>query len=269
MKLMTLNTHSIIEDDSERKLGCLADAICEIEPDIIALQEVSQTSSLPVLDNSKRCGVVSMRRDIQITCDNYAVSLSSLLQSKKLSYHCLWLPIKRGYEKLDEGVAILSRHSIIDADVIDLSENDDYSSWKTRKGLGIKLSDNCWYYSLHFGWWDDRKEPFALEWKRFTEAVYGKKVWAMGDFNSPDNIRDEGYDAVTTSGWYDSYLSAKSRDDGITVMREIDGWKSGDKMRLDYIFSNYNADVVSSEVIFNGKNREVVSDHFGVLISIV
>lgn len=266
MKLLTLNTHSIIEEDSDIKAGYLAKAISEIEPDIVALQEVNQTSSLPPLDQDSKYGVISMRNDIPLRCDNYAVNLARQLCDMNLQYNCLWLPIKKGYGSLDEGVAILSKSNIIDADVINLSIKDDYDCWKTRKGLGIKLSDNCWYYSLHFGWWDDKAEPFAAQWQSFAESVRGKKVWAMGDYNSPDNIRDEGYDLVSTSGWYDSYLAALKRDDGVTVDRNIAGWHNGDKKRIDYIFSNYKADVISSEVIFNGKNREIISDHFGVLV---
>ena len=268
MKLLTLNTHSIIEDDYEIKLTHLAKAISEIKPDVIALQEVNQTSSLPTLDSELRYGVVSMRSDISVKADNYAVNLCRQLHDTNAHYNCLWLPIKEGYDNLDEGVAVLSRSNICDADVVNLSLNDDYSSWKTRKGLGIKLSDNTWYYSLHFGWWDDAAEPFSAQWQRFTQSVCGKKVWAMGDFNSPDNIRDEGYDLVSSNGWYDSYISARKKDSGITVDRSIDGWRyNSDRKRIDYIFSNYKEDIESSEVIFNGKNRERVSDHFGVLIS--
>ena len=267
MKLLTLNTHSIIEEDYKNKLAYLAEVISEIKPDVIALQEVSQTSSLPVLDSNSRYGVVSMRKDIPLKADNYAVNLCQILFENNAHYNCLWLPIKRGYENLDEGVAILSRGNVCDADVVNLSQNDDYNSWKTRKGLGIKLSDNTWYYSLHFGWWDDAAEPFLKQWHKFTESVYGKRVWAMGDFNSPDNIRDEGYDLVTTSGWYDSFLTAKEHDSGITVDKTIAGWREGDRKRIDYIFSNYKEDVIRSEVIFNGTNKEVVSDHFGVLVS--
>ena len=268
MKLLTLNTHSIIEEDCDIKLTYLANAISGIKPDVIALQEVSQTSSLSILDADSKYGVVSMRSDISIKADNYAVNLCKELHNRDAHYNCLWLPIKRGYENLDEGVAILSRSNICDADIVNLSLNDDYNSWKTRKGLGIKLSDNTWYYSLHFGWWDDVKEPFSAQWQRFTESVRGKKVWAMGDFNSPDNIRDEGYDLVSRSGWYDSYICAEKKDDGITVDRTIEGWNlDSNKKRIDYIFSNYKEDIDSSKVIFNGINREIVSDHFGVMIS--
>ena len=38
--------------------------------------------------------------------------------------------------------------------------------------------------------------------------------------------------------------------------------------RLDYIFCNTQADVRTSNVICNGKNASVVSDHYGVMITV-
>ena len=45
MKLLTLNTHSLIENSYEKKLADFISAIREIKPDIIALQEVNQSCS--------------------------------------------------------------------------------------------------------------------------------------------------------------------------------------------------------------------------------
>ena len=68
----------------------------------------------------------------------------------------------------------------------------------------------------------------------------------------------------------------KKKDDGITVAEEIDGWREADgrskaakhEKRLDYIFCNTQADVRTSNVICNGKNAPVVSDHYGVVITV-
>ena len=54
MKLLTLNTHSLVEAEYERKLCDLVTAVCDIRPDIIALQEVSQSLSAPCLRESFR-----------------------------------------------------------------------------------------------------------------------------------------------------------------------------------------------------------------------
>ena len=61
--------------------------------------------------------------------------------------------------------------------------------------------------------------------------------------------------------------TADTKDGRITVCRAIDGWREcGDSMRIDYIFSGSDKKIKSSRVIFNGRNRDVVSDHFGIII---
>ena len=46
MKLITLNTHSLIEEHYEEKLHAFAEMVRKEKPDILALQEVNQTQSL-------------------------------------------------------------------------------------------------------------------------------------------------------------------------------------------------------------------------------
>lgn len=41
-----------------------------------------------------------------------------------------------------------------------------------------------------------------------------------------------------------------------------------DAKRLDYIFCNTQEKVKSSQVVCNGKNYPVVSDHYGVMIEV-
>ena len=43
MKLITLNTHSIVEPDYEEKLYSFSGVVLEERPEILALQEVNQT----------------------------------------------------------------------------------------------------------------------------------------------------------------------------------------------------------------------------------
>ncbi len=44
MKLITLNTHSLVEPGYENKLKLFAEAVLRERPDVIALQEVNQIS---------------------------------------------------------------------------------------------------------------------------------------------------------------------------------------------------------------------------------
>ena len=271
MKLLTLNTHSLVEDNYRKKLDAFVSAIAEQRPDIIALQEVNQTIAEAQVDVISE-GYVPCVENIVIRKDNHVYKAAELLEGAGVKYYWTWLPLKKGYDKYDEGIALMSRSRIIETDVVRISETDDYNNWKTRKIIGIRTeaAPDEWFFSVHYGWWDDLDEPFQNQWQKTVE--YMKKysrVWLMGDFNSPAEVRNEGYDMINSSGWYDSYTRARTRDNGITVGKVIDGWRdkvSGtDGMRIDQIWCSQKAEIASSEVIFNGANKPVVSDHYGVV----
>ena len=270
MKLLTLNTHSLVEDNYSKKLDAFVSAITEQRPDIIALQEVNQTIAETQADVISE-GYVPCVENIVIRKDNHVYKAAELLENAGVKYYWTWLPLKKGYDKYDEGIALMSRSRIIETDVVTISETDDYNNWKTRKIIGIRTeaAPDEWFFSVHYGWWDDLDEPFQNQWQKTVE--YMKKysrVWLMGDFNSPAEVRNEGYDMINSGGWYDSYTLARTRDNGITVGKVIDGWRdkvSGtDGMRIDQIWCSQKAEIASSEVIFNGSNKPVVSDHYGV-----
>ena len=51
MKLLTLNTHSLIEPDYEAKREIFVSFIAREQPEVFALQEVSQTACAPLLED--------------------------------------------------------------------------------------------------------------------------------------------------------------------------------------------------------------------------
>lgn len=131
-------------------------------------------------------------------------------------------------------MALLSKKPIARVQQFLTSKTDDYENWKTRRILGIQpegISD--WFFTVHMGWWNDEEESFADQWKCIQERLKNPEyregnIWLMGDFNSQDDVRGEGYDLVLKSGWKDTYLLAEEKDDGITVAEEIDGWREAD-----------------------------------------
>lgn len=273
MKLMTLNTHSLIEKNYSQKLNDFILAVFEKKPDIIALQEVNQSMSADVVSVKKLMGYFHCEEKAVIRSDNHVYNAVNILREKGLEYYWTWLPVKCGYSKYTEGIALMSRSPITEAIVIGVSEINNFYNWKTRKIVGIKTekTGDELFFSVHYGWWNDREEPFCNQWKNTLEKLpKADKIWLMGDFNNPEQISNEGYDLILSDGWYDSYEYAKTKDNGITVGKAIDGWKdkitSTDGMRIDLILCSKKAEVLSSEVIFNGKNYPVVSDHYGVLI---
>lgn len=127
-------------------------------------------------------------------------------------------------------MALLSKKPIARVQQFLTSKTDDYENWKTRRILGIQPEGSSdWFFTVHMGWWNEEEEPFVDQWKCIQETLKDSKyregtIWLMGDFNSQDDVRGEGYDLVLKNGWKDTYLLAEEKDDGITVAEEIDGW---------------------------------------------
>ena len=280
MKLLTLNTHSLQEENYGQKLEWFVEAILREKPDIIALQEVNQTCDAPVLDADQLAGQYPVPGCMQIRQDNHAAAVARMLRSAGVDCWWAWIPIKRGYGKYDEGVAVLSLgRPIRCVDQFPVSKTSDYNSWRTRAVLGVQVEGlEDWFYSLHMGWWDDEVDRFLDQWKRLNCCIMSKRmcgnVWLMGDFNAPDRVHGQSYEHIVASGWFDTYALAHSRDSGITVSGAIDGWKQRhvfkmeDGMRLDYIWCSRKQEVRSSRIMFNGIKEPVVSDHFGILIDV-
>ena len=280
MKILTLNTHSLQEENYQQKLEWFIEGILAEKPDIIALQEVNQTADEELMDVELLEGQYPIPGCMKIRRDNHAAQVACRLRQAGVECYWAWLPIKLGYDKYDEGVAILSLgRKIRCVDQFPISRVNDYGNWRTRAVLGVQVEGlDDWFYCLHMGWWDDATDRFLDQWKKLNCCIAGKRmcgpVWLLGDFNAPDVIPDQSYAHIVSGGWVDTYRAAKNKDDGITVPGIIDGWRdklAGQKvegMRLDYIWCSRKKEISSSRVVFNGKKEPVVSDHFGVMIEI-
>jgi len=273
MKLLTLNAHSHVEEAYPDKLRHLIEAVEVFFPDVIALQESSQTLTghpVPPPPNF----LLPENVEVSLTADNHALLLAEGLGELGLPYYWCWLPVKIGYGRLREGLAILSRRPIRTARAILLSRRNNPADWRTRKALAITTEESDTVFcSVHLGRWDDPVEPFADQWKRLHHALspFPGQVFLMGDFNAPAHASDEGYTRVLADGWHDTYAIARKKNDGSTVRHSIDGWRDGgvsEEMRIDYIFSRLKPSVVSSYTVFDGQSSPAVSDHCGILTEI-
>lgn len=230
MKIMTINTHSLVEPEFEEKRERFARVILKERPDLLAMQEVNQTAAAPELAAERLAGYVACPgNSVAVREDNYAAWLADRLHRDGLEYSWTWLPAKLGYDRYDEGMAVFARRPIRQAEQFFISRSQDYRNWKTRKLLGVQVGES-WYYTVHMGWWDDEEEPFASQWNRLEAYLHekrksGQPVWLMGDFNSPSAVRGQGYDLVCQSGWRDTFADAKERVGGVTVEEVIDGWR--------------------------------------------
>ncbi len=281
MKILTLNTNSLHGEDYPRRLDAFVAGLLEEMPDIVALPEVNQTVSAGEMDPERLEGQYPVPGCIQIREDNHAAQVAIRLRQAGVECSWAWIPIKLGYEKFDEGVAILSlNRKIRCVDAFPISRTNDYHNWRTRAVLGVQVEGlEDWFYTVHMGWWQDELEPFLAQWRKLNTCLASRRmcspVWLMGDFNSPDHIRREGYDAITACGWKDMFLAAQEGVPGCTVCGDIDGWRDltgpagrSDK-RLDYIWCSQPRKIKHARVLFDGKHGPVVSDHYAVLVETV
>lgn len=259
MKLLTLNCHSWQEENQLEKIRIIAEVIKEKSYDVIALQEVSQLMDESLVNN-------------KIKANNFALILLNQLNELGISnYKMVWDFSHIGYDVYEEGVSILTKHNIVNDYSFFISQSKDINYWKTRKIVGASINIDGQlmdFYSCHLGWWDDNEEPFKDQVDcLFKNITFDKPTFFMGDFNNNAFIDNEGYDYLIKKGLYDTFYLAKQKDKGITIKGKIDGWAlNKNDMRLDLILVNEKINVKSSLVIFNAKNKKVVSDHFGVEI---
>ncbi|WP_026592565.1 endonuclease/exonuclease/phosphatase family protein [Bacillus sp. UNC437CL72CviS29] len=261
MKLLTLNCHSWQEENQIEKIRHLAKTIQEEDYDVIALQEVSQSiKAQNVCGNKKK--------------DNYGLVLLAELEKLGLrNYNIVWDFSHIGYDIYEEGLAIITKHPIVKQNSFFISESKDISYWKARKIVSVTISykgKNITLYSCHLGWWNDEEEPFQDQVDCLIKNVNRNELsFLMGDFNNNARLQGEGYDYLMQKGFYDTYELALKKDEGTTVQGKIAGWdENKQNLRIDLILSNKPTTVLSSKVIFNGVNRNVISDHFGVEVQL-
>lgn len=262
MRLITLNAHS-----TPGEAKAFADAVTRLCPDIIALQEVNQGKNASVCVEEE--GIIS--RGIPLKEDNFALCAVRELKQKGWMYHLVWLGIKSGYDRYDEGLAFLCRCPIKETDTVLLSKENDYNNWRCRMALGIRIGDE-WFYNLHTGRWEDQEEPFLSQWNNLQKRrKQGFRNWLMGDFNAPAEQRNKGYDKVLSDGWKDTRHLAEKKAGKFTVPGSIDGWEDADDesgMRMDFIMVDKDVPIKESAVVFDGIREEVLSDHFGVMVTL-
>ncbi|MBM7655440.1 endonuclease/exonuclease/phosphatase family protein [Neobacillus cucumis] len=262
MKLLTLNCHSWQEESQLEKINYLAQTIKEKSYDVIALQEVNQLIEEDCVYKN-------------VKSSNFAYIL--LQEFKKLGiteYSLVWGLSNEIEEMYEEGLAILTKYPIVEEFSFYVSKLVDINNWKTRKIVGAKIIYNnrpISFYSCHMGWWGDVEEPFKYQLDSLLQHVnQDEQFYLLGDFNNSTHLKGEGYDYLLKQGLYDTYQLARNKDNGITVKGKINGWENNKQdLRIDLILSNQGVKVEYSNVIFNGENKSVISDHFGVETKVV
>lgn len=273
MKLLSLNTHSLLEEDWKQKLEYIAAKIHAEQYDVIAFQEVNQRITSEEIDI---CELVKLRyilsdKSTNVRADNFALLLILHLQEYGDCYHWTFAVSHIGYQVFEEGLALLSKNPILEAKSFMVSEETNRLRPQTRRQIGIRVDregQTFSFYSVHFGWWKKEKERFSKQWDRFMDEIKEEKgtIYIMGDFNNPAEIVGEGYDYIMKDGiWRDTWCLDKEQETFLTMQGSIDGWKECQTgLRIDLIIKNKPLKSGRIGTVFDGKNGAIVSDHFGV-----
>ena len=98
MKILTLNTHSYMEDNFENKYNTLIDCLIKEEFDIIAFQEVNQLEKSRIVNQALNHYYVSSNQNINIKIDNFALKVINSLSQQNLNYYWSYLPMHIGFD---------------------------------------------------------------------------------------------------------------------------------------------------------------------------
>ncbi|MBR5525163.1 MAG: endonuclease/exonuclease/phosphatase family protein, partial [Brochothrix sp.] len=111
MKFLTLNTHSLMGDYDCPQAVTLANFISHNDVDVIALQEVNQSIAADTVTTLPsryyNCSTIPLKND------NFALEVINHLATLACDYYFTWLPSHIGYDRYDEGLALLSKKPII------------------------------------------------------------------------------------------------------------------------------------------------------------
>lgn len=276
MRLLTLNVHGRIEEQLEDKMNAIVDFIAKQDVDYIALQEIAQEMDDKLVSDdlllaSNYIQTTKQYFDVPIKESNYAYQLVEKLKQQNLTYYWSFAPTHIGFETYDEGVAILSKHPF-ESEPLHISQTLDYSNYHTRFALVAKDTQRqLLVLSTHHSWWEN---GFEMEWNKIENYIKDSQYnyfAILGDFNNEASIKGEGYQLMMESDLniQDSFLEADQTIGEFTVEDAIAGWDDHhDQKRIDYQFFNPEATIENHEVVFDGKKYPVVSDHYGIYVTI-
>ena len=134
MNLLTINTHSWLEEEPLKKLEEIAKVILSSESEIIALQEVNQkvaSKKVPLEQLTTFCPVATQT---PVHEDNFAYLIVQYLAEKGQHYYWSWEMSHIGYAIYEEGNALLSKCPLT-SEALLISESQEPTNYRTRKIL--------------------------------------------------------------------------------------------------------------------------------------
>lgn len=269
MKMLTLNTHSWMEEDGQQQLEVLAKRIMKEDYDLIALQEVNQLITSPLANLDKYFQPTEDQQAIHQ--DNFLFCLTERLKAYDCQYYWGWSYNHIGYDIYHEGIGLLSKTPFAAMDLL-VSKSKDPTDYHTRRLMigETKLGkQRITVVSGHFSWWQGKEKAFAYEWQQLEETLRNNSdgLILMGDFNNDAMISGEGYKLVMNSplSLQDTFMKAEKRYGEHTVEEAIDGWTNNlAQLRIDYVVVSEHFTIDCYRIVFNGKTDPKISDHYGI-----
>lgn len=276
MRMLTLNCHSLLNYDSDRQIQEIVDQIVREEIDVLSLQEANQSQLADAVaeDELESLGYKEPAEESAvIKSDNFACRLSRALKKVKLDFKWSWNQAYREADGLEWGVALFSRLCLTNVHSALISSSDFAGNLTRRCVLLAQLVDETKTVvaAVHFN--GENSSEFRYEWGNLMETIADLElsdhpVYLLGNFNVDAEV-DTGSYKLMCQEFDDTYCSAVSKGDGMTVRGKIDGWDdSGISERLDYILTNAQNEVSYSRVCFDGNIGPRISNHAGVLIEV-
>jgi maltose 6'-phosphate phosphatase len=250
LKVLTLNLHCYQEDRQDEKFSLIAEAVADMDIDIVCLQEVGE----PVAGNGRSCSRLNAARVIN--------------ERLKRPYHMFadWSHI--GFDSYREGVAILSRYPFMERDSGFVSPDTDPHTIHSRKVCLVRVDVPYMgpvdIFCVHLSWWENgfsQQFENLRAWASSRQQDRAAATLLCGDFNAAAGSC--GYRLVTRD-FVDQFRTA--------VLQEWCGGdhrcferRFGEDGRIDHIFMNKSGQLkpAAARVLFTDNDYGRVSDHFG------
>ena len=257
LKILTLNLHCYQEENQDAKFSQIANAINDLDIDIVCLQEVGEPLRNGGGDwNANAAKIIRDR----------------LRQPYHL--HTDWAHI--GFDRFREGVAVLSKYDFVTTDAGYVSASHDVHSINSRKVVMVQVDVPYMglvnVFSAHLSWPTGGFFEQFDRLRMWANNRHGGNVAATflcGDFNI--KAGSEGYQAVVrTSEYDDQYLAVTSQDAFEQIFRkQSSNIEHLDKDgRIDFIFMQKRSSLqaVAARELFTNGDYGRVSDHTGYCV---
>jgi maltose 6'-phosphate phosphatase len=258
LKVLTLNLHCCQEDNQDAKLSVIAQAIRDLDIDIVCLQEVAEPWNN---------GLGQW----------YSNTAHIIRERVGRAYHLHQDWSHLGFDRYREGCAILSRHELIGTDSGYVSISRDPFNIHARRVVHARI--NVPYvgpvniFSSHLSWINDgfrEQLPRLRQWANEQHSGEVAATLLCGDFNVPAG--SEGYDLATRDGNFtDQFLLAQVRQ----RYEEGYGPPPGPQVRpdpadgrIDFLFAHRDSrmEPVAARELFTATDYGRVSDHTGYMV---